>query len=122
MARLLLVSDTEEMTVLLEAAFEGYPVEIVGKAAAVEEATRIAGAAGPEVVVIASGVVLRQDAVRLAEAVYQANPSAVVAVSASTLPDSTKKELLDVCAIPLAVEILELPKALAELVPDLRKG
>jgi hypothetical protein len=120
-ARLLIVSDTEAMGVLLEAAFADYPVEIIGRAETVEEAMRITNAQRPDVVVIASGVVLREDAVVLADAVYRANSSAVVTVSASVLPDSIQKELLGVCAIPLRVGVLELPEALAEMVPDLRK-
>lgn len=109
------------MAALLFEVFDLHPcVEIVGQAWTVEEATRLAAAQAPDLVVIASGVVLREDAVDLADRVYQANPNAVVIVTASMLPNAVQQKLLDVCAIPLATEICDLPHSLEELVPDLR--
>jgi chemotaxis response regulator CheB len=122
MARLLIVSDTKPMAHLLEAVFQSHPrVEIIGRVWTVEEAVRVAAELTPDIVVVSSGVVLREDGVALADQVYRANPHAVVVVTATTLPGRVRQELLDVCAIPLEQDIMEVPHALEELIPDLRE-
>jgi len=120
MARMLIVSDSEAMSRLLNEVLGSHPhVEIVGQAWTVQEATKITSEAGPDLVVIASGVALREDAVPLADDVYRANPNAVVIVVAGKLPQNVRQELLDVCAIPLESDIMDLPCELEVLIPDL---
>lgn len=109
------------MARLLEVVLGKHPrIEIVGKAWTVEEAVRVTSESLPDLVIVASGVVLRQDAIGLAEKVYLANQNAVVIVTAEVLSDHVRQQLLDVCAIPLASDIFELPFALEVLLPDLR--
>ncbi len=122
MARVLIVADSKAETALIEEIFREHPrVEIVGKACRVEEAAGIASERKPDLVVVASGVVLREDAVGLAARVYRANPSAVVVVTAEWLPEPSRTALLEVCAIPVATNILDLPHELEMLIPDLRE-
>ena len=117
---MLIVSDSEAMSRLLNEVLGSHPhVEIVGQAWTVQEATKITSEAGPDLVVIASGVALREDAVPLADDVYRANPNAVVIVVAGKLPQNVRQELLDVCAIPLESDIMDLPCELEVLIPDL---
>jgi len=117
---MLIVSDSESMSRLLHEVLGGHPrIEIVGQAWTVEEATKITSKANPDLVVIASGVALRDDAVSLADDVYRANPNAVVIVVAGRLPQNVRQELLDVCAIPLESDIMDLPCELEMLIPDL---
>lgn len=121
MARVLLVSDSEGMSFLLNEVLSAHPqVQIIGNAWNMDEAVRIAGELRPDLIVISSGIAIRQDVVSLAERVYRADSDAVVVVAAEFLPSHFRNDLLEVCAIPVAAPLHELPSALEELIPDLR--